>query len=207
MSPYEMWKADKGDEVLIVDYPLTEESQVIELGGYHGLWTKQVSHKFNCNILAIEPIPDFYNKMINNFTNLSNRGKIKTENFGISSEEKEITFSISEDATSSYLTSLKQIKITCHTLEYYLQKYNIDKVDLLQINIEGEEYPLLESWIKSKIINKVRYLQVQYHKYGENYEIRRSNIQHNLTDLGFKLKYDYPFVWESWENINYNKDI
>jgi FkbM family methyltransferase len=204
MTSNEKWNADRGDEVLIIDYPLDENSQVIELGGYHGLWTKRISQKFNCNILTIEPIPEFYNKMITEFNYYlkNNREKIKTENFGISTEEKELTFSVNGDSTSSHLSSSNQITITCHTLEYYLQKHNIEKVDLLQVNIEGEEYPLLEEWTKSGIINKVKYLQVQYHRYGENYEERHNNIQENLKNLGFKLRYEYPFVWESWENTN-----
>jgi FkbM family methyltransferase len=204
MTPQEKWNADRGNDTLIIDYPLDENSQVIELGGYHGLWTKKISQKFNCNILTIEPIPEFYNKMINEFDYYlkNNREKIKTENFGISTEEKELTFSVDGDATSAHLSSSNQITITCHTLDHYLQKHNIEKVDLLQVNIEGEEYPLLEEWTKSGIINKVKYLQVQYHRYGDNYEARRNNIQENLKNLGFKLRYEYPFVWESWENTN-----
>lgn len=204
MTPNEKWNADRGDDTLIIDYPLDENSQVIEMGGYHGLWTKRISQKFNCNILTVEPIPEFYNKMINEFDYYlkNNREKIKTENFGISTEEKELTFSVNGDATSAHLSSSNQITVICYTLEHYLQKHNIEKVDLLQVNIEGEEYPLLEEWIKSGIINKVKYLQVQYHRYGENYEVRHNNIQENLKKLGFKLRYEYPFVWEAWENTN-----
>lgn len=94
MTPNEKWNADRGDDTLIIDYPLNENSQVIELGGYHGLWTKRISEKFNCNILTIEPIPEFYNNMVNDFNYYlkNNRDKIKTENFGISTEEKELSF-------------------------------------------------------------------------------------------------------------------
>jgi FkbM family methyltransferase len=204
MTPNEKWNEDRGDDKLIIDYPLDENSQVIELGGYHGLWTKRISEKFNCNILTIEPIPDFYKKMVNEFDYYlkNNRDKIKTENFGISTEEKELLFSVNGDATSAHLESLNQINVTCHTLEYYLQKHNIDRVDLLQVNIEGEEYPLLEEWTKSGIINKVKYLQVQFHRYGKNYELRHKTIQENLKNLRFKLKFGYDFVWEAWENTN-----
>ena len=81
MTAQERWNADRGNDTLIVDYPLDENSQVIELGAYHGLWTKKISQKFNCNILSIEPIPEFYDKMINEFDYYlaNNRQKIKTE--------------------------------------------------------------------------------------------------------------------------------
>jgi len=204
MTPHEKWRQDRGDEILVIDYPLDENSQVIELGGYYGLWTKRISQKFNCNILTIEPIPEFYKNMVNEFNYhlKTNRDKIKTENFGISTEEKELSFSVNGDATSAHLSSSNQTTITCHTLEYYLQKHNINRIDLLQVNIEGEEYPLLEEWTKSGIINKVKYLQVQFHRFGENYELRHKTIQEKLKNLGFKLRFEYDFVWEAWENTN-----
>ena len=80
---HDRWRADKGDDIKVIDYPLDENSQVIELGGFHGLWTKRISSKFNCNVLVIEAIPDFYNKMVEEFDYYlkDNRHKIKTENF------------------------------------------------------------------------------------------------------------------------------
>lgn len=202
---HEKWRADRGDEILVLDYPLNENSQVIELGGFQGLWTKRVSSKFNCNVLVVEPIKEFYDKMLNEFDYYlkNNRDKIKTENSGISTEEKELTFAVDGDATSAHLHSNNPVKIKCYTLEHYLNKHNIEKVDLMQVNIEGEEYPLMQAWIDSGLINKVKYIQVQYHRMGENYEEKHNKIQEGLRQLGFKMKWEYPFVWESWENTNF----
>jgi len=106
------------------------------------------------------------------------------------------------DATSSYLNSSYKVTVKCLPLEHFLDKHNIERIDLIQINVEGEEYPLLENWIESGLINKIKFLQVQYHKFGEDYESKRTNIQEGLKKLGFTLRYEYPFVWESWENTN-----
>jgi FkbM family methyltransferase len=154
--------------------------------------------------LVIEAIPDFYNKMVEEFDYYlkDNRHKIKTENFGISTVEKEVTFAVDGDATSSYLNSSNKVTVKCLPLEHFLDKHSIEKIDLIQINVEGEEYPLLENWIESGLINKIKFLQVQYHKFGEDYESKRLNIQEGLKKLGFTLRYEYPFVWESWENTN-----
>lgn len=204
---HERWRADKGDEILVLDYPLNENSQVIELGGYQGLWTKRVSQKFNCNVLVIEPIKQFYDTMLNEFDYYlkNNRHKILTENSGISTEQKEIILSVDGDATSAYLQSSNPTKVSCYTLEHYLNKHKIDKVDLMQINVEGEEYPLLEEWVKSGILTRVNYFQVQYHRMGENYEDRRNKIQDSLREIGFQIRWEYPFVWESWVNTNFTK--
>ena len=70
----------------------------------------------------------------------------------------------------------------------------------MQVNIEGEEYPLMQEWLNSGILKKFKYIQVQYHRYGENYEEKHKKIQEGLENSGFRLRWQYPFVWESWEN-------
>lgn len=201
------WRADRGDEILVLDYPLDENSQVIELGGFQGLWTKRISSKFNCNVLVIEPVKQFYDTMLNEFDYYlkNNRHKIITENNGISVEEKEITLSVDGDATSAYLNSNHQQKVKCYPLEHFLNKNNIQKVDLMQVNVEGEEYPLMEKWIESGVLKNIHYIQVQYHRMGENYEMKHKKIQEGLKQIGFKLRWDYSFVWESWENTMFEK--
>jgi hypothetical protein len=57
----------------------------------------------------------------------------------------------------------------------------------------------MEYMIESKIINKFKNIQIQFHLGIENDIERRINIQKNLIYNGFENKFDYPFVWESWE--------
>ena len=45
---YKKWVQDKGDETHIINYPLNENSWVLELGGYKGIWTKRIFEKFKC---------------------------------------------------------------------------------------------------------------------------------------------------------------
>jgi hypothetical protein len=52
--------------------------------------------------------------------------------------------------------------------------------------------------LKDKSINKFKNLQVQFHLGIENDIERREKIKKGLVENGFKNKFDYPFVWESW---------
>ena len=195
------WNQDNGNLNLVANYPLTEDSWVIELGGYKGEWTNRIVKNYKSNILVVEPIKEFCQSIIES---QGTNPKVIVENNGISTEERVTQLSFNGDASSEYLEQANEKRdITCYTLDYYMSKYNIDKVDLMQVNIEGEEYPLFEQWINSDILKKIQYIQIQFHRVGDNYEERRQNIHRGMENLGFKLRYEYPFVWESWENTNF----
>lgn len=198
---YIRWRNDRGDDTHIVDYPLNENSWVIELGGYQGLWTKKIYDKFKCNILVVEPVPEFYETILKNFSHPDYNNKIRVENSAVGTEEKTIDIFTSGDQSSSYLKVGKQITIDCHPIEYFLQKHNIDFVDLVQINIEGEEYPLLEKWTSTDVLDKFKFIQVQFHNFIDECLARRSEIQKRLISSKFRNKFQYDFIWESWEKI------
>lgn len=195
------WNKDNGNEFLVATYPLNEDSWVIELGGFKGEWTNKIVGKYKSNILVVEPISEFCEKISEIH---GNNPKVRIENNGISTEEKTIRLSFNGDASSQYLEQTDEKReIKCHTLEQYLSKYNIDKVDLMQVNIEGEEYPLFEQWITIDLLKKFKYIQIQFHRVGDDYEERRMRIHQGMEKLGFELRWDYDYVFESWKNTNW----
>lgn len=194
------WDKDNGNHFLVATYPLTEESWVIELGGFMGNWTKRIYDNYKSNIIVIEPIEDFCNVIKRD---LSSNEKIKIEQLGISTEPKDVMISHNGDASSQYLEQTSnQITIHCEPLEYFLEKYNVNKVDLMQVNVEGEEFPLFEHWLKSDILSKFKFIQIQFHRMGTDYEERKQKIQEGLRSKGFVCNWEYPYVFESWENKN-----
>jgi hypothetical protein len=164
------WFADQGDYTHNINYDLDENSIVIDLGGYKGAWAQQIIDKYNPNVYIIEPVMAFYNFMVDLF---SENEKVKILNCGVSDSNKEGSIYIAEDA--------------------------LNEVDLLQINIEGDEYLLLEHMLKTGSINKFKNVQVQFHLGVENDISRREKIQEGFILHGFKNRFNYPFVWESWQ--------
>ena len=62
------WQLDRGDETLRVEYKLTPESVVFNVGGYQGKWTSDIFSRYLCQIHVFEPI-------IQNYTELQSRFK------------------------------------------------------------------------------------------------------------------------------------
>ena len=195
------WFADNGDYTHNINYTLNNDSIVIDLGGYHGLWVDEILKK-NApnipNIILVEPVPEYYNHLV---TKYKNHEKIKVMNVGVSTDGNNSTKTlyISNDGSSTNFTTNTSIQIETLPIDKILSDNYINQVDLLQINIEGDEYGLMEYMIESNIIDMFKNIQIQFHLGIVNDVERRSIIQKKLISIGFKNKFDYPFVWESWE--------
>jgi len=180
---------------LRLEYDLNENSVVFDLGGYEGWFTDQISKKYNSNIYCFEPIPEFANKIKNRFHD-NNKVKVFTE--GISNESKSAIIYINNDASSVNSKNGTPLSIKLTKMDLIMKEHNIQKIDLIKINIEGEEYPLMDYLIENKIHEKIQNIQVQFHRIGDNYQDRYNKIANNLEKT-HKLTYFYPFVWENWK--------
>ena len=72
----------------------------------------------------------------------------------------------------------------------------------LKLNIEGSEYELLESLISSNNLDKIKYLQIQFHENVNNAVIKRNEIIKEMRKTHFN-KWTYYFVWK--DRIEKNK--
>jgi FkbM family methyltransferase len=189
------WFADNGDYTHNITYDLNEDSKIMDLGGYNGVWAQQIIDKYNPYVYIIEPVSSFYDNMVSKFLN---NNKVELLNVGVGIENKDGMIYMNGDGTSSNLTNGKSIKVEFNTMESILEKFKLDKVDLLQINIEGDEYPILEKMLESETINRFKNIQIQFHLGVDNEIQRRDKIREGLVKNNFKIKFDYPFVWESW---------
>lgn len=192
------WFNDNGDYTHNVTYDLNESSIIMDLGGYTGSWCHYMVEKYNPNVYVLEPIPQFYEIIKNKF---KNNDKVRCMCSGVSVENKVGELYVLGDATSSNRTNGDLIKVDFKTIETILTEFKLDSVDVLQINIEGDEYPLLEYMLRNGSINKFKNIQIQFHLGIENCFDRRDKIRDGLIKNNFKLNFDYQFVWESWCKI------
>ena len=193
------WFKDMGDSTHILNYNLNENSNIIDLGGYTGIWAQFMIDKYNPNVYILEPVFNFYSGMVSKF---SDNNKVRLMNVGIGVKNENGILYLSNDGTSSNLTKGKSIDVKFNDFKTILEVWNLASVDLLQMNIEGDEYSVLENLIETGYINKIKNIQVQFHLGIEDANERRNKIRENLIFNGFKLKFDYKFVWESWYKIN-----
>lgn len=193
---HDRWFRDNGNETVITDYKLKESSWVLELGGYEGWWTDKMLRQHNCKVVVVEPV--FTEVIINRFKNNPN---VFIHSKAITADKRKVTLNISGDGTSETLVnSSQQITVDSITLQEIIEIHNIDRIGLIQMNIEGEEFNLMPALIESKILTKCDNIQIQFHNTNPSCPAKREAIQQGLKNLGFELNWNYEFVWESWKN-------
>lgn len=193
------WFKDKGDSVLRLDYPLNPNSIVVDLGGYHGDFAYAINQRYGCKVYVFEPMPSYFELCASRFHNNPN---IHNFCYGLAAKAGWFDISDSDDASSFIRTKigLNTVKAELRQVVDVFRELGLDRIDLLKINIEGGEYDILQSLIDSGFIEKVGFIQVQFHDFFPDAAVRRDQICQQFARTHRQM-WNYTFVWESWERI------
>jgi FkbM family methyltransferase len=152
-------------------------------------------------VIFVEPIPLYYNKLINNCSEL--KGQCFFENTAISNQSEIIDIEYVNkdylhiypsyiDGCSSvveqgepinrYLKDVKKehrssIKIQAITFEYLINKYNLNTIDYLQIDTEGYDERIVRSIDLNKY--KIKKLKFEHHYINKDYFIELKEMYPN----------------------------
>jgi len=188
------WYADGGNYKMRFDYDLNEESVALDVGGYQGQWASDLFSRYRCNIYVFEPVSDFVERIRVRFIH---NDKIKIFPFGLGGYSRTETIYISKESSSIYgaNTNCEQIKVV--DVKDWIYELELDKIELIKINVEGGEYELLDRLIETKLVEKIDNIQVQFHNISKESRIQMERIQQELRKT-HKPTYQYEFVWENW---------
>lgn len=172
------------------DYPLDCNSYVIDLGGYEGRFAHILHNAYGCDIDVYEPINSFFLDCVRN---LQPYPSVRIFNFGVGGRERTETFHLETDRTGVFANgSGEEVRI-----KDIKDVIGDRTVDLIKINIEGMEYEVLERVIELGLQNKLKNIQVQFHRIGDSYEDRYTKIREKLMET-HNLSFDYEFIWQNF---------
>lgn len=194
------WELRNGDNKLSLNYPLNKNSIVFDIGAYEGNFTEKIYTKFECNVHAFEPLEEYCEFLRKKFLNFN---KVKILNFGLLDENNEFKISNIGESSSIYTRPEGELNtiVKMKRFSEYISDNEIQNIDLVYMNIEGSEYPLIEHIISEGIINNIQHLQIQFHNFVPNSKQLRKNIRDQLSKT-HKCKFNFPFIWESWSVKN-----
>jgi|TARA_Y100001963_G_C6733662_1_gene425165 FkbM family methyltransferase len=197
-------------ELTRYDLDLNSESIVFDVGGYVGEWADKVSKKYNCKVFCFEPVKQFYDKI----------KEIKNDNIIL--QEKALgTFSgkekmmLSGDGSSIEKYGKRKNpshkgfdeKYKCsgseeiNVIDVNEVIFEFEMIDVMKINTEGSEYELLNNLIESGSIEKIKYLQVQFHSFVDGANEMYEDIKDKMNKT-HELVLDSRWKWTYWKLKN-----
>ena len=186
------WYAVDGDNTLRVNYPLTKDSVVFDIGAFDGGWGSSFQQRYGCIVYGFEPVKEFFE-----MAQKKADTRFRVYHHGVGHKTEKVTICLVSNSSSFYREDGDRELVQLKSFADTVVDLKIDHIDLVKINIEGGEYDLLDHILYLRWQRNITDLQIQFHKMDGRSEDRRQAIREVLSKTHV-LTYDYPFVWENW---------
>lgn len=175
-----------------LDWPLTRDSVVIEVGGFKGRWALQIAERYNPRLYVFEPqgwaadvcrvVLARYNAQVFAYglgitTGALPMGNWETDGCHFTGQGENIGW-IRDAATA-------------------LAELDLDRIDLMLVNIEGYEYTLLPYMLDHRILPQR--LMVQWHMHAATAAAHDALLARLGTH--YRLLWGYGPTLMAWEAI------
>jgi FkbM family methyltransferase len=157
-----VWYKLKDHKKLRFEYDLNKDSVVFDLGGYEGQWASDIYSRYKCKIFVFEPVKKYADEISDRF---KLNDDIKVFTFGLADKSSIAKISLLDDSSSVFKNDEYCQEIELKAFSDFVNENKISKIDLMKINIEGGEYPLLEDLIATPFISQINDLQIQFHDF------------------------------------------
>ena len=174
-------------------------SVVLDVGAFTGKWAQHVVTRYDPVVYAFEPNP-------RSFQRLSEQAqanpKLKPYQYGLGAQEETVDFTLNGLGSSMFderaeNVEVPRIQVRIAAIDQVWQELQLDRVDLMKINIEGAEFPLLERMLETDMLSSVDTFLIQFHEWHPDAHRRRRRIQQALEKT-HRQEWNYEFVWEKW---------
>lgn len=176
-----------------LDYPLNENSVVLDLGAYKGEWMEAVYKKYNCRVIACEPVDHLFEEAGKKVKNT----KMEVWNYAVGGSNRTEEITVDNDGSNFYNPKGTKATVQVVSIDTFMKMIKIDKFDLVKMNVEGTEFEILERLIELDWLDRFTDLQIQFHPVVPDYDNRRNKIQAVLSKT-HQLTYNFEWVWENW---------
>lgn len=149
------------------EWPLSTDSTVVEVGGYEGRWAKTVQEQYHPKLFVFEPQRWAYRICRQKLWQTG--AKVLNYGLGDRNLERESMGAWHTDGASFVrkTSSEREAFGRIREIGEVFSELGLGKVDLLSMNCEGYEMILLPHMLKTGLLSHIRWLQVQFHLYGD----------------------------------------
>jgi FkbM family methyltransferase len=179
------------------DHVLDQASLVLDVGAFDGEYAEKLYRRYQCEIHCFEPIPEFCRRAEQRF-----RGnpRVHVHQTGLSDRTYSSMMSMRGLGSSEFGFALRKRPVHMKDVSEVFATLDRD-VDLLKINIEGGEYPLLKRMLEQDLLRRCKKVLVQFHDKPISARLARKLRSELIAGIEktHNPTFSYPFVWEGWE--------
>jgi FkbM family methyltransferase len=156
---------------------------VLDLGANEGDFSRAMIAQFGCTVLAVEPSGEHCQR-------LQRIEGLRVIQAAVSASDGWAVFHVCANSQSSTIRPLpnesykRTERIESLTLESLLLQQNIDRIDILKIDIEGAEADLFRS-VSDQRLSSIPQISIEFHDYNGMISATETDaIETRLADLG-----------------------
>jgi len=151
-------------------------------------------------IVALEPHPETFERLKNNL-NLNGVSNIMAIHAAIARRSGSITICLDSGSNMAHVEGVEmethicaaKTKVPSYSLDDLISHCNLEKVDLLKVDVEGYEVQCLEGG--DRTLDGTRRILLEYHS-----EALRHDCERILRKKGFTVKDNYPIMF-GWKEV------
>ncbi len=204
LTPVELFRKDGWNQRIYNSVPPLSNGNIAIFGGYLGASTEAwLKHLPNANVHVFEPVGTFASQIKDRL----GQENVVVHQFGIASHDQPRFFQIAGDAT--FLGEIGR-KVPPgniqQTVEVQFKDVSLlrnllpQRIDVLEINIEGGEFELLDLLFEKNLMDLFDRVFVQFHDVGEDTNLLLEKARKALSAT-HKQVWSYELVWEMWEKV------
>lgn len=156
---------------------------IVDLGAHIGLTTLKLKSRYpQARVVCVEPHPENAELLRHNLQCLGDSATILEAAVSNTTEAIQLVLATEHYNASLVRTGGEAVTVSALTMDDIMRRAGIDAIDVLKMDIEGAELPILEgrpAWLK-----KVRVLLAELH--GP----RQDEMQVWLREMGFQVECD-----------------
>lgn len=195
LSEIEKFILDGYSNVLFRDLKLKSGDSILILGGYLGDSVERWLEASSGQVIVVEPVTEYFQILNSKF---SGNPRVKLFNLAVGDRNGIIDIYIDGMKSGSNAHSALIQSAEVMAADAFLKKLPA-KPTVIEINIEGGEYLVMQNLFNSNLVEQVRTFLVQFHKYTYRDEIMRAEIREKLSATHTEI-YCYEWVWERWDS-------
>lgn len=198
--------ATRADPDILIDVALPDGAVVIDVGAYLGEWSERILRRADevgtkgLRIHAFEPQPHAYERLLDG---VGQDPRVQPNAFGLAGSDRSEQLAIGGPGSSVFVDSstpgfLGAATIELRDADSVLSALDIDRIELVKMNIEGGEFELLDRLYETGWMARVGTFIVQFHEFGPNaYRARRRNSR-QLAET-HRRTWNFTWVYERWD--------